>query len=214
MLIAELTCPRCGGLGYLDNGIRDPLERGFGQSVQCPCVHEEHPELRYTFAKYNPRTPSQKKARLKAQAWAKGELTFLTLSGLPGIGKSHLARAAAFERRARYFTMAEMLNWLRQGYEETAQTSFFALKTSLCSDIPLVIDDLGAEAVKEWGIEQIQTILEDRIVLLHATLLTTNYGMEDLAGRLSRRVASRVFDVTTAGHEVCIMLGEDYRTSR
>lgn len=57
----------------------------------------------------------------------------------------------------------------------------------------LVLDDLGAERMSEWVGEQVFAILNHRSQNSLQTIITTNYGLKALAGRMATAIRDKDF---------------------
>ena len=163
------------------------------------------------FTAFNTQTNhTVKEAREATLAWVGGgALSILVLAGPPGVGKTHLAGAAAQRlleggEEVAYRTEAELMGELHlldfKGMENRLQDY---------SVIPwLVLDDLGTQALGDWG-----RAIEDRLVDARwrdagpglRTLVTTNLKGADLPPR----VASRLGDKERS--QVVQIMASDYR---
>lgn len=160
---------------------------------------------------------SVKAAKEAVQAWAHGVGTpLLTLAGVTGTGKSHLAMAAATELkelgkqvvfRPESNMIGEIHAAMKDGGAEEIITQF--------EEIPyLVLDELGVQAISVGGWDD---TLRDRIINSrwrgafwgHRTLVTTNLLIEDLPARM----ASRLGD-TQWGKPYIKINATDYRRQR
>ncbi len=160
---------------------------------------------------------SVKAAKKAVQAWAHGVGTpLLTLAGVTGTGKSHLAMAAATEIkelgkqvvfRPESNMMGEIHAAMKDGGAEEIITQF--------EEIPyLVLDELGVQAISVGGWDD---TVRDRIINSrwrgafwgYRTLVTTNLLIEDLPARM----ASRLGD-TQWGKPYIKINATDYRRQR
>ena len=144
--------------------------------------------------------------------WVHGEGPgLLTLAGDPGVGKTHLANAAAHRLSSMGFPIiyrteggliAELQQLMSQQGPETAIQELLTVPW-------LVIDDLGATALGHWGVGTIDRIVNARWEGSGwlRTLITTNFSSKDLP----ERIASRLGDITK-GRAVAIQ-APDYRRS-
>ncbi len=161
--------------------------------------------------------PSVKAAKKAVQAWARGVGTpLLTLAGVTGTGKSHLAMAAATELkelgkqvvfRPESNMLGEIHAAMKDGGAEEIITQF--------EEIPyLVLDELGVQAISVGGWDD---TLRDRIINSrwrraywgYRTLVTMNLLIEDLPARM----ASRLGD-TQWGKPYIKINATDYRRQR
>jgi len=144
---------------------------------------------------------------------ARGNLSwgnFLVLAGPPGIGKTHLAMAIAWEWFEDGFSVLftrvdDLLDWLRRGYDDGSYPQ--RLESARQSGL-LVLDDLGAEHAKDWAGEKIDRIVDWRYVNRLPLVVTTNAKSEDLAPRVGSRLADHSCSV------VVQIDAEDYRREK
>jgi len=120
-------------------------------------------------------------------------IKWLTLLGLSDMGKSHLAAAVVnrwLERGipARYALVPQLLDNLRRGYRDGADTSYEQVM-DFYTDVPLLIlDDLGMEAGTSWAMEKLDTIVELRAAKGLHLMVTTNKAFDELAPRIASRL--------------------------
>ncbi len=148
--------------------------------------------------------------------WAKGEITFLTISGVPGSGKTHLSRGAILymlktEGHGSWRDVTETLELLKEGFGVATDTPKFEERMLwLLQPGPMVLDDIGAEQSTEWTRATLPRIINVRKRGGYPTMFTTNHLPKSLAERTDARIASRVFDRQDG--VVVIMKGaRDYR---
>lgn len=161
-----------------------------------------------------PQYPTTAEAKEAVITWlARQGPPLLTLAGTPGVGKSHLADAAAshlldakedvlFRKEAGL--VSEFQAGVRTGQTEDLLRAYSAVPW-------LVIDDFGLPATTDWS-----RTMEDRLVDARwtgaqgglRTLITTNM----LARELPARAASRLKDVVLA--RVVAIKAPDYRQRR
>ena len=147
--------------------------------------------------------------------WASGlGPAMLTLAGPPGVGKTHLAVAAANYLVAEkaliaYRTEAILIVELREGLDDKNVDPVLARFI----DIPwLIIDDLGTEALPDWLTTKEDRLFNERYEAAAGgrtrTMVTTNLLGKDLPGR----IASRLGDVERG--RVMQISASDYRKAR
>jgi len=136
----------------------------------------------------------------RARAWAAAPAGIVYLAGPPGSGKTTLAVAvlrAVLERgvflpaRCRFIGEQRYLDGLKAAFDSELPPS------RLLADGPararlLVLDDLASTALSDWGKGQIAALVERRHADNLPTIITSNLSLDELAGRLDPRVASRV----------------------
>lgn len=150
--------------------------------------------LNRTFDTYIAETPEQTRAKRTAKRYAdtfeerasKG--TGLYIEGTYGTGKTHLAAAIALQliaegRSVIFKTSIDLFSSIRSTFdgERSEEELMRAYKTCEL----LVIDDLGKEQCTEWGVTQLFDILNDRYERMLPTIVTTNYGRDDLIKALT-----------------------------
>lgn len=161
-----------------------------------------------TFSNWEPRAGLQEVPGL-VRAWFKGGKGWgwLTLSGPPGTGKSHLLAAivhASVEagRPAIYSTLAELLGDLRDTFQPRANISFSQLLADVEEADVLCLDEVEKINPTGWAEEQLFRLLESRYRRLHQTMtiLATNVDLRDRSALLieSTRwpgyIEDRIFD--------------------
>ena len=172
-------------------------------------VGREIPAGNKRFDNFEPRPghPLVQTALESVRAWVGGavEEPMLTLGGVPGAGKTHLAEAAAVELaetghpciyRTEAGLMAEAMRRM-----ETKDTE--ELLSAVCEVGWLVLDDLGVAALSDWGRGVMDRIINARYGLAQEragyTLITTNVSGGDLSARVLRRLnepgVSRVLEL-------------------
>ena len=135
------------------------------------------------------------KMRTEVLEWAEGPSGFLTLCGDTGVGKTHLAAAAAAARLRQgdsvcFAVVPDLLDALRKSYRESDEASFEELFTALKEVDLLVLDDLGAHQATSWATEKLYQLCAYRYLRRSPTIFTMNFE----PGKLDLRLASRLMD--------------------
>lgn len=170
------------------------------------------------------RMPWQRAALAAARAVAAGTTRGLTLAGKTGTGKTHLAVALVnarvqLRRSAVFAKVPDLMADLRAGVR-TEMTE--AIVEQLRRVDLLVLDDLGAERITEFGLEQLYRVVDHRLTEGKPMVVTTNYTEPSmLSNRLNpkdmgdglvsyhgRRIVSRLREATTW----LVLDGDDVRT--
>lgn len=122
-----------------------------------------------------------------AEAAARGRGTYVF--GPVGTGKTHLASAAARiavdeGRRVRVTDMPGIIARLKGTFGGPESEEAVLAGLSRC-DL-LVIDDLGKEPPTDWTLTQVFRVVNDRYETMRPVVVTSQYDLKALGGRLSR----------------------------
>ena len=154
--------------------------------------------------------PASKRAVMD---WTEQPGGWLTLIGGTGVGKTHLAAAAANDRLAEgdsvcFAVVPELLDALRASYRDEGEASFEAIFAWLKEVDLLILDDLGAHQSTEWASEKLYQLCASRYLRRAPTLITTNVPPESLDPRLASRLLDSQRGVV---HHI---KAKDYRTDQ
>lgn len=161
---------------------------------------------------------------------------WLLMTGGYGLGKTHLALAAAKEI-LKYFAVKHIDRNPNQIYYAGAtEKIIFTTSSELIQDIRdsydsdnvneqevmnrfkttplLIIDDLGTEKASEWQQEKMYIILDYRYRELLPTIITTNLEWEELENHISLRVIERMIEAAGHGKYLRKFQGKSYRRSQ
>ena len=199
----------------------------FGRAFPCSCQEEASAGqrlarlLRFSnlgmlasvrFDALNPQGPgvgAEAQARYgiaidAARKFAESPAGVLMLTGGHGVGKTHLAAAAAnrlIERGQPVFFafVPDLLDQLRGSYSPDSELSFDEM-FDLVKNVPaLVLDDLGSHSGAAWAEEKIFQIVNHRYVSNLPAIVTSSVPVDRLDGRLQTRLIdsrwSRVIDL-------------------
>lgn len=162
----------------------------------------------------NPQTKSAREAALR---WGDGEgKPFLVLAGDRGVGKTHLAIAAASRALDRgepvlFLSLPAFMAELRAAVRVTEDGERPPLDRLLrrALEYPaVVLDDLGMQRVTDFADEQLYLLVNERYRHRRRTLITTMRA----PGELQEAIASRIQDWQLSRVVRCV--GSDYRTRR
>ena len=118
--------------------------------------------------------------------------------GTVGTGKSFLSGCIARElldlgHSVIYFSAAGLFDLLAKATFETGSKDKLArLQQDLTQCELLIIDDLGTEMTNSFVASSLFSILNERHLASHATIISTNLSLEELRDRYSDRTFSRI----------------------
>lgn len=193
------------------------LEGGYLYAWQCNCNQLSPAEkrvaaLRHRFGvsladgkphsleNFHPTTPPQETALAAAREFCQHQDIGVLFHGSTGCGKTHLAKAIAYEMAKRSTSiefvhsayLAKLFSQSCSMDEDQADPAKASL-TDLRTRKVLVLDDLGAESVSNLDLFQreFMLFLEDFQGLL---VITTNLDGEALIAKIGRRNYSRIIE--------------------
>lgn len=142
----------------------------------------------------------------------------LLLVGQTGSGKSHLLEAigrACLElgRTVRYDTASAFLDRLRSTIRSFDHTSMQDVVAWYQGRDVLLLDDLGTRVEKDWAVEKLTELIDERMRMGWRTAIATNLGREELAEAVGERLASRLYQTREDLNEVArvTLTSPDYR---
>ncbi|MFC1958199.1 ATP-binding protein [Chloroflexota bacterium] len=145
-----------------------------------------------------------KKAFRVAREFAESPDGWLVFAGDNGCGKTHLAAAIVnyryqMKKPALFIVVPDFLDHLRSTFSPESKISYDQFFESVKSTPLLVLDDLGAQASTPWAQEKLYQVINHRYNARLATVITTNYSLEEIETRISSRIAdtnvSMVFNI-------------------
>ncbi len=215
----RVRCKTCGDTGYVG-----------ANNKPCACRLLLREKLRgadgvnarETFANFSTDlfpTPEQKKRTLNAKRICElfaaslphPEKPSILLFGMPGLGKSYLGNAIAYDALSRGIdtervTAYAFIQTVLQDIREQTQ------KAARYQSVPLlVLDDLGSEPViPNVSFEWLFAVVNERTLAGLATVCSTNLSLAQLQQRYDERFMSRLCDKNTT--QVLHLTGENLRT--
>lgn len=218
-------CPECDGAGFFVVDVPYGHPR-FGELIPCRCTlaerqHRQAAQItrmsnlqsfrNQTFDAFNPDVPGVRKAYLRAFEFAQQPRGWLLLFGACGVGKTHLAAAAANLALDRgepvlFAVVPDLLDHLRATFGPSSEVAYDE-RFELVRTVPLLIlDDLGTESATAWAREKLYQIVNHRYNQELPTIITSNRAPDSL----DQRVVSRMYQRAFAG-EILRISAEDYR---
>lgn len=213
--IGDPDCPLCSGLGFVGTDV--PLGHPeFGKMRVCSCRMGEVTaqqqvalsetgnlgsvrSLTFDSFKVRGRVGTlRQQADILEQAFNTsrhfaGSLQgWLLLMGPVGSGKTHLAAAVANQAvnmgvNTLFLTVPDLLDWLRFAYQ--SNESSFEKRFEEIRNVPLlVMDDFGTQNATPWAQEKLFQVLNYRYLNKLATVITSNYHLNDFEARLRSRL--------------------------
>lgn len=217
---------RCQGAGWLRQDVPYGHPH-FGKLVECVCLLERrrvqrqqellqlsglsHAQRSQTLATFAPHVKGVQQAFLTVTRFVQtlrnrsevgqeptGEHPgWLVLMGPVGVGKTHLATAAAnaamdANRVVLFATVVDLLDHLRATYAPTSELVYDELVARIRSADLLVLDDLGTQRSTPWADEKLFQLLNHRSQHRLPTVITMN---EKAWPHLDERLQSRLSDV-------------------
>lgn len=196
----------------------------FGRLFQCECKVTELAErgrdhvrrlsnldgfTHHSFAEFEV-VPGTEEAFTAAREFARNPEGWLYLRGGVGIGKTHLAVAAALEIRERtgsvlFAVVPDLLDHLRTTFDPSRGVAYDDRFTAIRGVFLLVLDDLGTENTTPWAREKLYQIFNHRYVERLPTIVTSNQTHD----KIDERILSRLLDIHLT-RDVLIDT-EDYR---
>lgn len=172
---------------------------------------------RYKDAKWEDVPPKIQTAVAEMLAGGKG----IYLYGGVGVGKTHIAYGIKAHIEAqpggwlRFWNVTDLLREVRADFsrqEEQKRRPDEGLTqiSSLGTKHPAILDDIGAEKSTDFVIETLYHIINERYNKCLPTIFTSNLSLDQLAGVVGERSASRIAEMCKVIH----MTGVDKRINR
>jgi DNA replication protein DnaC len=202
------ACKVCRDAGWvrLDVPVGDPR---FGRLWPCECTLSQRERreadekqrisnldafTRHTFDDFEP-VPGTEEAFDAAYAYAREPDGWLFLHGGCGVGKTHLAVAAALELgkangNVIFAVVPDLLDHLRATFDPANGIAYDERFATIKGSYLLVLDDLGTENTTPWAREKLYQIFNHRYNERLPTIVTSNRDHNEL----DERVVSRLLD--------------------
>lgn len=200
---------------------QENLRTGDYQKRQEAALIEHHNKIvqeaqQRRLATIPPRYRNATEAPAEALRWIEAPHDTLILAGPKGTGKTHAAWALYAHHAANatwdtlragaavFWSLPQLLDRLRPGNEEYTKPSMSAWEGS--SGAPhridhmhnaqhsslLILDDVGAERLTDWGREQLFLLIDHRYNQMLPTIVTTNLTPAELKQNIGDRIADRL----------------------
>lgn len=209
----EPDCPRCLGAGWLhrpiiqgdDIALQADGEHGRVTLMRCPSCNgmESRQEYLAEICGLNPGEIDTTFADCHRNDWAEAGQQiidrhgWLTLHGGYGTGKTYLLTAIVNEARqaghmAMYFTVAAILDHLRNAYKPGTEVDFDGLWRNVQRCEILCLDEIEKWSPTAWAEERFFAMIDDRYRDRgrFGTVLATN-SLEDVPGYLKSRLMQK-----------------------
>jgi DNA replication protein DnaC len=174
------------------------------------------------FDNYQAETPPQKEAFLACRTFAENfdvvckSGNWLTLSGNPGCGKTHLACAIAnhllnSERKIIYTQAIELVRAIRDTWRRDSRESETDVVNRFRAVDLLILDEVGVSFGSDAEKTQLFDVLDGRYRSLKPTLIITNLNGNELKAAIGPRMYDRL---TEAGSGLVLFDWNSYRRNR
>ena len=142
------------------------------------------------------------------------EFKNLLFYGNSGLGKTFLSHCIAKEllgtaHTVLYLTAYELFDILGKAMYDNEQEFAASAEHILDCDL-LIIDDLGTELATAFTMSRLNLCINERFLNHRSTIISTNFGVQELADRYGERNFSRIFSSYTPLR----FFGEDIRLKK
>lgn len=142
------------------------------------------------------------------------EFNNLLFYGNSGLGKTFLSHCIAREllgsaHTVLYLTAYELFDILGKAMHNEDETLSASAEHILDCDL-LIIDDLGTELATAFTMSRLNLCINERFLNRRSTIISTNFGVQELADRYGERNFSRIFSSYTPLR----FFGEDIRLKK
>ena len=221
------ACPLCDGARFVTS--HDGAGRQIAQPCECEIARAGQARLTYsgltqypaqTFDNFDPAGDLAEVRDLARQfAEALTHHHVLTIKGGFGTGKTHLLQAIGWVslehgRQPKFVSVARYLDKLRATFADDSPVSFEAVYRPLEAAQMLLLDDLGAERLTNWGQEQLYKMVNYRYQERLPMAVSMNLDEKQAVDVYGGRTADRLLD-TGSGRVRMVSTGSSsYRTGR
>jgi DNA replication protein DnaC len=151
-----------------------------------------------------------------SMAFADDPQGWLTLQGVNGCGKTHLAAAIANRVLGRggpvfFAVVPDLLDHLRASFAPGKDVGYDELFEQVRNAGLLILDDLGSQATSQWAQEKLFQIVNYRTVSGLPTVVTTDLQLDQIQAA-HPRIAARIADPHAGA--VIVILAPHYRLGR
>jgi len=193
---APLLCDDCADLAWREHETERAEEDAYGHArrLEARRVASGVPELLRGLELTDP-DPARAHVLKAAKVWAIGGSSGLVLGGDVGVGKTHMAAAAAWQRmhreRLKWLSVPVLFAHLALSFDNRIHE---AAVEALAGTGALVLDDLDKAKASEYGAQQIFTAVDQRVTAGGALLVTTNLRLSQLAARWPEPFGDAIVD--------------------
>ena len=138
----------------------------------------------------------------------------IIFTGSTGVGKTFLAKSIAKElldsgHTVLYLSAPKLLEQILPTLKKggTLDLESQGLSSYIYDAELLIMDDLGTEYTTSYTITMLQSLLNERRLRNHATIITTNYSVHDIKEQYGERISSRILE----SFLVFFLYGQDIR---
>lgn len=236
-----LRCEVCGDLGWVYDRTLPTEHPEYGQKRPCKCQPswteriDRHwrkwsgvPErLRPLRLEQHPNLTSSNPGLLEALLRADVRQESWFFWGTFGVGKSGIAAGYAWRylnetgESVLWRTLPDLLEAIRETYNsggesESGGTTEAELIRTYTSAGLLVLDDVGAERLREtgpdsWAADVLYRIIGRRHSEVRPTVFTSNLDLDAVKTRLGERITWRIVEMTNRGAGIVEVLGNNLR---